>query len=79
MFFSHFIYWYVAATSVLLLLLVRDRATLGRRLMRLVVIGLLALVLTAWIVVPLFTDADLIGPDRWEPRWKVDSFGRAES
>ena len=52
-FFSHFIYGYVAATSVLLLLLVRDRATLGRRLMRLAAIGLLALVLTAWIGAPV--------------------------
>lgn len=74
-FLSHFIYGYVAAASASLLLLVPDRAAPGRRLVRLAAIGLLALVLTAWVVVPLLADARLIGPDRWEPRWKVDSYG----
>jgi hypothetical protein len=77
-FLAHFIYGYIAALSVVLLAFVPDSAARTRRALRVAAIGLLALALTAWVVVPLLQDVPLIGPGHWEAKWKQDSYGATE-
>jgi hypothetical protein len=73
---SHLIYGYMAALSLLLLAALPD-AALPRltRLRRVLGVGAIAFLLSAFQLAPLVQDSGLINHSRWEPVWKWDSFG----
>jgi hypothetical protein len=78
-FLSHFIYGYVAAASVVLMVLAPcPDAPRGRRLIRAVWIGCVALVASAWQLLPLWEDRAILNHSMLEIAWKWDSFGARE-
>jgi Dolichyl-phosphate-mannose-protein mannosyltransferase len=73
---SHLIYGYMAALSLLLLVALPDAESPRlTRLRRVLSIGGVAFLLSAFQLLPLVHDAGLISHSRWEPLWKWDSFG----
>ena len=75
-FLSHFIYGYIAAVTLCLLAFLPDRETPRRpRILRTLWIGAIALLLSAFQLVPMLQDGGFINHSRWEPTWKWDSFG----
>ncbi len=75
-FLAHFIYGYMAAaTLVLVAALPGDESPPRRRFARLLWIAALSIGLTAFQLLPIFTDGAFINRSRWEPAWKWDSFG----
>ncbi|MBV8208350.1 MAG: hypothetical protein JO041_16315 [Acidobacteria bacterium] len=73
---SQLIYGYMAAWSIALLALIPHPAVHWRlRLRRAIVVGATALLISAFQLVPLLTDAKLINHSRWEAAWKWDSYG----
>jgi hypothetical protein len=73
---AHLIYGYMAAISLLLVAVLPDAAVpRPARLRRVLAVGAVAFLLSAFQLVPLARDAGLIGHSRWEPAWKWDSFG----
>jgi uncharacterized membrane protein len=73
---SHLIYGYMAALSLLLLAAIPDDAAPRlTRLRRVLAVGSVAFLLSAFQLVPLLQDSALINHSRWEPVWKWDSFG----
>ncbi len=78
-FLAHFIYGYMAALSIALLIAFSaSHIPLAVRLLRVVSIGLFAFALTAFQILPLLADASTINRSRWEYAWKWDSFGGLE-
>lgn len=75
---SHLIYGYIAAFSLLLLVALPDDAPRLLRLRRVLAIGGVAFLLSAFQLLPLLRDASLINHSRWEPGWKWDSFGASQ-
>jgi len=78
-FLAHLIYGYMGALSICLLALLPD-PELARavRIRRVIIVGAVALLLSAFQLVPLLLDASHINHSRWEPVWKWDSFGAAQ-
>ena len=75
-FLSHFLYGYMAALSLALLLVLPDRDVAWRiRLTRLVALGIVAGAATAYFIVPFALNTDVLLHSRWEPQWKWDSRG----
>src|SRR5579883_599752 len=72
---SHLIYGYMAAMSILLLAALPDVTPRLIRLRRVLSIGAVALLLSAFQLVPLLRDGGLVNHSRWELTWKWDSFG----
>lgn len=73
---SHLIYGYMAALSLLLLVALPDDAAPRMvRLRRVVSVGAIAFLLSAFQLLPLLQDSGLINHSRWESVWKWDSFG----
>jgi hypothetical protein len=72
---AHLIYGYIGTLSVILLAVMPDEITRRVRISRTVVVGATALLLTAFQLVPLWTDRSTINHSRWEAAWKWDSFG----
>ena len=72
----HFIYGWIGAVTLLLLLTV---ATPGMahalRIRRLVTIGATAFLIAVFQLMPVFADGPILNHSRWEPAWKWDSFG----
>ena len=76
---SHLIYGYMAALSLLLLVALPDEvASRLTRLRRLLYVGAVAFLLSAFQLVPLIRDSALISHSRWELVWKWDSFGACQ-
>jgi hypothetical protein len=77
-FLSHFLYGYMAALSLAVLLLLPDRdVAWRRRLARLAAVAAVAGVGTAYFTVPFALHTDVLLHSRWEPQWKWDSRGWA--
>jgi Dolichyl-phosphate-mannose-protein mannosyltransferase len=78
-FLAHLIYGYMGALSVCLLAVMPD-AEVARagRIRRAVMVGGVALLLSAFQLAPLLLDGSNINHSRWEPVWKWDSFGAGE-
>ncbi len=75
-FLAHLIYGYVGALSVCLMIAIPDPETARAfRLRRTALIGAVALMLSAFQLLPLWIDRSIINHSRWEPVWKWDSFG----
>ncbi len=75
-FLAHFIYGYIAGLSLALLALIE--APRPRRLLRMALVGLIALVVATPVLIPLLLDAPMINRSVWEPSWKWDSLGMSE-
>lgn len=73
---AHLIYGYMAAATIVLLAVLPDSASgAARRWARTFAIGIVALALSAFQIVPLLADHGVVNHSRWEPEWKWDSFG----
>ena len=74
-FLAHFIYGYIGAVSLCLLVAMPDaQVTRLLRFKRLIWVGVTAGALSAFQILPLILDTT-INRSRWEPVWKWDSFG----
>jgi hypothetical protein len=75
-FLAHFLYGYMAALSLALLVVLPDRdVPLRLRLTRLAAVAGVAFVATAYFVVPFALNTGVLLHSRWEPQWKWDSRG----
>src|SRR5260370_29508424 len=75
-FLAHLLYGYMGALSVCLLAVIPDAGVArGVRIRRVAMIGAVALLLSAFQLVPLLLDGSNINHSRWESVWKWDSFG----
>jgi hypothetical protein len=74
----HFIYGWMAAVTICLMALLPDPLS-GRivRVRRAAAVGLVALVVSAFQILPVLTDGPILNHSRWEGQWKWDSFGAA--
>jgi hypothetical protein len=72
----HFIYGWIGAVS-LCLLAVLPEAEVGRvvRIRRTAMVGCVAVVLSAFQLLPVWQDRAILNHSRWEGSWKWDSFG----
>ncbi|HXB71736.1 MAG TPA: glycosyltransferase family 39 protein [Candidatus Acidoferrales bacterium] len=78
-FLAHLIYGYMGALSVCLLAAMPDADTPRRvRWGRTMVVGAVALLLSAFQLAPLLLDSETINHSRWESVWKWDSFGAGQ-
>jgi hypothetical protein len=79
-FLAHFIYGYMAAaTLILAAALPGSDAAPRRRFVRLGWVALLSIIVSAFQIVPMLGDGPFINRSRWEPEWKWQSFGAAET
>ncbi len=76
-FLSHFLYGYIAAVSIVLLVIFLPGDGV-RRLIRLLGLAVLTLGMTLFQVLPLLLDQPWINRSQWEYSWKWDSFGLPE-
>jgi hypothetical protein len=75
---AHLIYGYIAGlTLVLLVLLPEARGDRRGRLARLGGIAGMAMLVSAFQILPLLADHAILSHSLWEPVWKWDSFGAA--
>jgi hypothetical protein len=75
-FLSHFVYGYMGAMTICLLVIVPDANSARRlRILRAMWIGAIAFLLAAFELLPMMEDASFINHSRWEAGWKWDSFG----
>ena len=78
-FLAHLIYGYMGAISVCLLAAMPDaRIPRWTRFRRVVVVGAVALLLSAFQLAPLLLDGSNINHSRWEAVWKWNSFGAGD-
>lgn len=74
----HFIYGWIGAVSLCLLALLPDAAvSRSLRIRRTVCVGCVAMLLSAFQLLPVWIDSRILNHSRWEPVWKWDSFGAA--
>jgi hypothetical protein len=72
----HFIYGWIGAVSLCLLALLPDAAVKASlRLQRLVLVGAVAILVSAFQLLPVWMDRSILNHSRWEEAWKWDSFG----
>jgi hypothetical protein len=77
---AHLIFGYMGALSlVLAALLPEGEVPRAARVMRTLRIGAVALALSAFQLLPLVIDGPIINHSRWEPAWKWDAFGVANT
>lgn len=79
-FLAHLIFGYMGAVSLGLLALLPDSeiprtVRIGRTLR----IGAIALAVSAFQLLPLLIDSPILNHSRWEPAWKWDAFGIANT
>jgi len=75
-FLSHFIYGYIGAVSLgLLVLLPNEIVTWSTRAARFAKLAVISFFVAAFELIPLFRDGAIINHSRWEMPWKWDSFG----
>lgn len=73
---AHFLYGYMAALSLALLVVLPDGDVAWRvRLRRLAAVAAVAGAASAYFVVPFVLTRDVLLHSRWEPQWKWDSHG----
>jgi hypothetical protein len=77
-FLAHFVYGYIAALTICLIALLPAPDT-ARRVRRTVWVGAIALLVSAFELVPLLLDRNIINHSRWEPPWKWDSLGAIQA
>lgn len=78
-FLAHFIYGYMAALTLCLAALIPQRETRWTaRAARTAFVGAIALLVSAFELVPMLRDSTIINHSRWEPVWKWDSFGAGQ-
>ena len=78
-FLAHLIYGYMGALSVCLLAVIPDaEVARGVRIRRVVMVGAVAVLLSAFQLAPLLLDGSNINHSRWESVWKWDSFGAGQ-
>jgi hypothetical protein len=72
----HFIYGWIGAVTLCLLALLPD-AEVDRwlRIRRTLFVGFVAIVLSAFQLLPVWMDRAILNHSRWEGAWKWDSFG----
>jgi hypothetical protein len=74
----HFIYGWIAAVSIVLVVLLPDEKTPRlKRLGRAIAVGGVALIVSAFQILPVLIDGPILNHSRWEQPWKWDSFGAA--
>jgi hypothetical protein len=77
---AHLIFGYMGALSLVLAALLPDgEVPRAVRLVRTLRIGTVALALSAFQLLPLVIDGPIINHSRWEPAWKWDAFGMANT
>jgi hypothetical protein len=77
-FLAHLIFGYIGALSLILLAVLPDSETPRlTRFGRTVHIGMVALALSLFQLLPLVVDGAILNHSHWEPVWKWDSFGAA--
>jgi hypothetical protein len=75
----HFIYgWIAAVTIILIALLPGDHIARILRLRRAIAIGAIALLVSAFQILPVLRDAPILNHSRFEGQWKWDSFGAVQ-
>ena len=72
---SHMVFGYMAFGAAAVIALVGPRPTTRQRLVRLFRLVMVALLLLAWFLVPLWLGRADINRSQWEPNYKWDSFG----
>src|SRR5262249_43890012 len=77
-FLTHFVYGFIGMISALIMLVTSNELPLVRRLTRLVFIGLTAVAVSAFELIPAFIDSPFVNHSRWEAAWKWNSFGMAQ-
>jgi hypothetical protein len=72
----HFIYGWIGAVTLFLLALLPDE-TVARslRVRRTVFVGAVAILVSAFQLLPVWIDGPILNHSRWEQSWKWDSFG----
>ena len=76
---SHLIYAYMVAIAAILIFFVGlNRKNFRPRLIRLVVAGMLAAVITSYFWLPFLIDQPYLGASPYLQKWKYDSFGAAD-
>ena len=77
---AHLIFGYMGALSLLLASLLPGREVpRAERFFRVLRIGAAAFAISAFQLLPLLIDSSIINHSRWEPRWKWDAFGVANT
>jgi hypothetical protein len=74
---SHIVFGYVVFVSAAVWAIVGPPGARARRLVRLLTVAGPALLLLAWLVVPMLLTAGEVNHSRWELAYKWDSFGAA--
>lgn len=73
-FLAHFVYGYITGLTICLIALLPATDT-SRRMLRTVWVGAIAVLVSAFELLPLLLDGAIINHSRWEPLWKWDSLG----
>jgi hypothetical protein len=73
-FLAHFVYGYIAGLTICLIALL-PAADTALRVRRTIRVGAIALLVSAFELVPLLLDGAIINHSRYEPLWKWDSVG----
>ena len=72
----HFIYGWIGAVTLCLLALLPDAAVArSLRIRRTVFVAAVAMVVSAFQLLPVWIDSPILNHSRWEQSWKWDSFG----
>jgi hypothetical protein len=72
----HFIYGWIGAVTLCLLALLPDAAVArSLRIRRTVFVGGVAVLVSAFQLLPVWIDSPILNHSRWEQPWKWDSFG----
>src|SRR5437867_3187824 len=74
-FLAHFIYGFIGAISLVLLIFIPNTLPASKRLVRTGIAGFVSFAVAAFQLIPMLLDGSLINHSRWEPQWKWDSFG----
>ncbi len=72
----HFIYGWIGAVTLCVLVILPD-AEVKRwlRMRRIVLVGAVAILVSAFQLLPVWMDRSILNHSRWEQSWKWDSFG----
>jgi hypothetical protein len=72
----HFIYGWIGAVTLCLLVVLPDaEVKRSLRIRRIVVVAAVAMVVSAFQLLPVWLDRSILNHSRWEQPWKWDSFG----
>ena len=72
----HFIYGWIGAVTLCLLVILPDaEVKRSLRMRRIVLVGAVAILVSAFQLLPVWMDRSILNHSRWEQSWKWDSFG----